>query len=219
VRIEPVADWTRLALEAAKQSALQLQTPRMKPPEDEILGDPEDEILGDFEPVTEDTDLTEPHYSNDDDDESEPEPEAAQPAGVLEGADLIRAKVAALVGARQGQAANDKQRGLAVRMLEQCFGSFDADQQKEMRHRVLRYLFGVSSSKDLQGQHHLALLDWLKPSKDSDGKYQPSEGRILEARILEHAALLADGQGELFDDPLLQMAAELGGVVTEAQEG
>jgi hypothetical protein len=102
-----------------------------------------------------------------------------------------------------------------VRMMGECFNTTDDGQRVEMRHRVLRYLFGVSSSKDLQGQHHLAILDWLKPARNGDGKYQPSEGAILEARIVEHAALLDEGQGELFGDSLVQAAQALGGVVVQ----
>lgn len=141
------------------------------------------------------------------------QPEPAQP--VIESPDLIRAKVAAFVGARQGQEANDRQCGLAVSMLEKCFNSDDHGERVEMRHRVQFYLFGVKSSKDLQGHHWLALLDWLKPARDESGKYQPSEGGILEARIIEHAALLSEGQGELFADPLIAEAIRLGGKIID----
>lgn len=144
------------------------------------------------------------------------QPEPAQP--VMESADMIRVRVAAFVGARQGQPANDKQRGLAVSMLEKCFNTDDAGQRAEMRHRVQFYLFGVKS-KDLQGFHWLAILDWLKPAKDANGRYQPSEGGILEVRIVERAALLDEGQGQLFaDDDLVQAGGELGGVVVGASE-
>lgn len=146
----------------------------------------------------------------------EPEAEPAQPA-MLESPDLIRAKIAAFVGARQGQEANEKQRGLAVSMLERCFNTDDAGQRAEMRHRVQFYLFGVKSGHDLQGPHWLAVLDWLKPTKDAHGKYQPSEGGQLEARIIERAALLDEGQAELFaGDDLVQKGLELGGVVVES---
>lgn len=58
MRLEPVADWTRLALEAAKQSALQLSEPAAEPADDDV----ED---GEFTvPAAEDTDFSEPHMSD-----------------------------------------------------------------------------------------------------------------------------------------------------------
>jgi hypothetical protein len=61
----------------------------------------------------------------------------------------------------------------------------------------LKYLFGVYSSKELESQHFLAILDWLKPAKDAEGKYQPSELGMTEARAIERVQLLAEGQSEL----------------------
>jgi hypothetical protein len=203
VRLEPVADWTRLALEAAKQAALQLQAPHMDAPEDAIAGD--------FEPV-EDTDFDEPHEPGEGDDEPEAESEAEEPIEITP--ETIRVKVAALVGNREGQAANEKQVGLAQGMLAACFNT-DDDQRQEMRHRVLRWLFGVKSSHELQGQHYLAILDWLHPARNEAGKYEPSEQGAFEARMVEHAALLDEGQGELFADPLIQAALDMGGVIAE----
>jgi hypothetical protein len=108
----------------------------------------------------------------------------------------IRAKVAGFVGARQGQDANSKQVGLACSMLEACYNA-DADLRKEMRHRTFKFLFGVGSSKELGGAHHLAILDWLTPARGEDGKYHPSDLGAKEARIVEHAALMSEGQLEL----------------------
>jgi hypothetical protein len=131
--------------------------------------------------------------------------------------ETIRVKVAALVGSRAGQAANEKQVGLAQGMLAACFNT-DDDQRQEMRHRVLRWLFNVKSSHELQGQHYLAILDWLHPARNEAGKYEPSEQGAFEARMVEHAALLDEGQGELFADPLIQTALDMGGRIVETGE-
>jgi hypothetical protein len=151
-------------------------------------------------------------YGNDDDHAlgDKPEPLEITP-------ETVRVKVAALVGARQGQAANEKQVGLAQGMLAACFNT-DDDQRQEMRHRVLRWLFGVKSSHELQGQHYLAILDWLHPARNEAGKYEPSEQGAFEARMVEHAALLDEGQGELFADPLIQAALNMGGRIVETGE-
>ncbi|RPI64472.1 MAG: hypothetical protein EHM48_00770 [Planctomycetaceae bacterium] len=127
--------------------------------------------------------------------EVEIEEESASEADALS-PESIRAKVAGFVGARQGQAANAKQIGLACSMLEACYNA-DADLKKEMRHRTFKFLFGVGSSKELGGAHHLAILDWLKPDRGEDGKYHPSDLGAKEARIVEHAALMSEGQLEL----------------------
>jgi hypothetical protein len=188
---------------------------------------PEDAITGDFEPV-EDTDFDEPRddaEGDDEDDDELAEPQkAATPPDDLS-PHSIRAKVAMLVGARDGQPANERQVGLAQGMLAACFNTDDDGQRQEMRHRVLRYLFGVGSSSELQAHHHLALLDWLHPARDEGGKYRPSELGAKEARIIEHAALLDLGQTEFEfavvddggDDPLVAAAIALGGVIIETE--
>jgi hypothetical protein len=128
--------------------------------------------------------------------------------------ETIRVKVAALVGKYGEDDASDKQQGLAVSTLEKCFTFADEGDRQEARHRTLKFLFGVGSSKDLHGCHFRAILDWLHPER-VDGKYRPSEQGAFEARMVEHAALLDESQGELFADPLIQAALDMGGRIVE----
>jgi hypothetical protein len=112
-------------------------------------------------------------------------------------AEAIRIKVGGFVGERskRGVLPNPQQIGLACAMIEACFNA-GADLRKEMRHRVFKFLFGVASSKEMTF-HHLAILDWLKPTRGVDGKYHPSEEGAREVNAVEHAALMVDGQMEL----------------------
>ncbi len=74
VRLEPVADWTRLALEAAKYQALQLQAPR-----GELAPGPDD-VEGEYT-VEDDTDFNEPRFSDEDEPEGDGDPGQAAATG------------------------------------------------------------------------------------------------------------------------------------------
>lgn len=140
-----------------------------------------------------------PEWTEVEDDEGELMEESASEEAPRQDAlspESIRAKVAGFVGVRDGQAANERQVGLAQGMLAACFNTDDVGQRQEMRHRTLLYLCNVGSASELHGPHHLAILDWLKPSRDDGGKYQPSEQGAKEARIVEHAALMSEGHLE-----------------------
>lgn len=96
---------------------------------------------------------------------------------------------------KQGQECNDKQRGLVAGMIEACFaGDIDSDKN---RHTITRYLIGVDSLRDATGPQVLALLDWLKPTKDSGGAYQPDSNAVAEAANVLHEAMIEAGQTEM----------------------
>ena len=88
--------------------------------------------------------------------------------------------------------ASDKQRGLVVGVLEECFGGMG--NEKEKRASVTAYLFGVESSKDLTGGQVKAILDWLKPERGSDGMYRACEEACSEARKIVVARMKDMGQ-------------------------
>lgn len=88
--------------------------------------------------------------------------------------------------------ANQPQRGLVASMLEQCFAG-DPDSDK-IRHSVTKYLIGYDSLKDVPGTFILALLDWLKPEKDSGGAYHVDPMASKEARSVWTEALKDAGQ-------------------------
>jgi hypothetical protein len=165
VRIEPVADWTRLALEAAKQSALQLQEPRMTNP-------PDDAIAGDFEPV-EDTNFDEPH-EGEDDDEPEAEPEATQPAQPDNDTPAVDEK---LVACLKMKTATGKE-----------LASLSREQRTELHSKLIA----------------------LSPEKITEAIIALDEALVY---INEHTA--PERQGELFADPLIQAALDMGGRIVE----
>ncbi len=96
--------------------------------------------------------------------------------------------------AHAGKTATDNQRSLAVGMLNQCFANEHAEAN---RHTFQKWIFGVDSSKDLPGPAVLALLDWLKPTKDSGGAYSPSDMAVREALAVIGQAVIDAGQLQL----------------------
>lgn len=109
--------------------------------------------------------------------------------------EVVRQKIDEKAAAHLGDLATDGQRGLATGMLEACFAG-DATSDKK-RHTILKHLFGVTSSNDLAAPQVLALLDWLRPQKDSGGAYAPESNAAKEAQAIVTAAMKEAGQGEL----------------------
>jgi hypothetical protein len=90
-----------------------------------------------------------------------------------------------------GKTANAKQRSLLVMLLNQIF------QDDSKRHEFQFGLLGMTSSKAIDDQMVLALLDWLKPQNDSGGEYRPDPMAIREAQAVLTAAQQKAGQAEL----------------------
>jgi len=80
-------------------------------------------------------------------------------------------------------------------MLEACFAGDPASTEK--RHSVLGYLFDTVSGKDLTNGEILALLDWLKPTKDSGDAYTPDPMAVKEAQAVIAERMKELGQEEL----------------------
>ena len=67
-----------------------------------------------------------------------------------------------------------------------------------MRRDVLYYLFGVESSKNLNGAQVAAVLEWIADDKDPvTGDYPLKEHAQAEANAIFTAQMKAAGQGEL----------------------
>ena len=94
-----------------------------------------------------------------------------------------------------GKEANANQRGLLRGMLEELFAG-EVDAEKKYRS-VSMYLTGEDSTSSMSGAQVIALLDWIKPSKDDGGAYFSDPMAIKEAHQIEHAVLLDAGQTEL----------------------
>jgi len=91
--------------------------------------------------------------------------------------------------------ASTEQLGLAVGMLETCFAGDPASTEK--RRSVLAYLFDVDSGSNLTNGEILALLDWLKPTRDSGGAYTPDPMAFKEAQAIIQQYTIESGQAEL----------------------
>ena len=91
-----------------------------------------------------------------------------------------------------GKSASDKQVQLVAILLDEIFSG-----DKDQRHTVQRFLFGVESLTDAADEMILAALDWLKPEQDSGGMYIPDPMAAKEANTAYSAALEAEGQNKL----------------------
>jgi hypothetical protein len=94
--------------------------------------------------------------------------------------------------------ATDKQRGLVAAVLKECFaGDKDAEIIRKM---VIQYLIGydsLSSTKGAPGIYVNALMDWLKPEKDSGGAYRADPTASAEAQKVYREVLKDSGQIEM----------------------
>lgn len=182
--IEADPAWVKAKLLAMKAAALPGNGLGDEIPLLEAPHDPEDDERG-------------PDWGEVDTGEIVDEPAPAKPTNAKRPypPETVRAKIDEKAAAHLGDAASDAQRGLATGMLEACFAGDDASDAK--RHTVLKHLFGVTSSNDLTPEKVLALLDWLKPSKDTGGAYSPDANAAKEARAIVTEAMRAAGQEEL----------------------
>ncbi|TET84640.1 MAG: hypothetical protein E3J37_03405 [Anaerolineales bacterium] len=98
-------------------------------------------------------------------------------------------------GGHASDKATVEQLGLAMGMLEACFAGDPASEEK--RRSALAYLFEVDSGRDLTNGEILALLDLLKPTKDSGGAYTPDSMAVKEIQAVVTERIKELGQGEL----------------------
>ena len=90
--------------------------------------------------------------------------------------------------AGNGKTATQKQRSFLVMLLDQMLGG------DSKRHEFLFGLLDVTSSKQIDDQMVLALLDWIKPVADSGGEYKPDAMAAREAQAVLSAAQVKAGQ-------------------------
>jgi len=109
--------------------------------------------------------------------------------------ETVKKKIADKVTKNGNVTANEKQIGLLASQLETCFAG-DADSEKK-RKTVTQYLIGKESTKNMTGAEIVALLDWVKPEKDSGGAYTPNPMSIKEAALILRQAYIDAGQQEL----------------------
>jgi len=109
--------------------------------------------------------------------------------------EALRSFMAKKAGVRASDKASVDQLGLAMGMLNACFAGDSASEEK--RHSIIVYLFDTDSGKNLTNGEILALLDWLKPTKDSGGAYTPDPMAVKEAQAVITERMKELGQDEL----------------------
>jgi hypothetical protein len=91
--------------------------------------------------------------------------------------------------AEKERPATDKQRKLFVVLLSKETG--------DKRHTIQEYLFGETSSKDIDAQMINAALKWMKPTPDSGGDLMMCDMAKKELSAVHDAALIAKGQQKM----------------------
>lgn len=92
----------------------------------------------------------------------------------------------------------ERERGLrhSVRThLEGCFAGKDAS---DKRKTVQKYVFGRTSSTELEAFEINALHKWLEPRPDTSEEWRPNSHSVIEAQRMYEAALEEEGQKRLF---------------------
>lgn len=107
----------------------------------------------------------------------------------------LKNSLAMKASGHSSDSASVEQLGLAMGMLEACFAGDAASEEK--RRSALAYLFEVDSGRDLTNGEILALLDLLKPTKDSGGAYTPDSMAVKEIQAVVTERIKELGQGEL----------------------
>lgn len=111
--------------------------------------------------------------------------------------EVLRTGLAHAVKKHGSAPASQAQRGLLVGVLEACFLGEHATAK---RHSVTKYLTGHDSlalEHGAPGGAVLALLDWMKPTRDSGGAYLADAMATREAGLVLRQAMVEAGQTEM----------------------
>lgn len=181
INIEADPDWVRAAVQRLAGFALTGEMPKgyLMPPTPVQLGgsvDPGQEETDENPLDAEFTDVTDEGQEPPAPPEPTPQPQSTaekkpteqKPADRPLSPDMLRDMLIRRASSKSGEA-SPQQVGLTVSMMEQVFAP--AADAAKIRHFCTEYLFGVKSTKELKGGQIKALLDWLKPIKDSGGAY------------------------------------------------
>lgn len=69
------------------------------------------------------------------------------------------------ISASSNKVANQNQRGLVYLLLREVFPD------QELRHQICKDIFGVELWSDVKDDQAWAMLEWMKPIRETDGKY------------------------------------------------
>lgn len=112
-------------------------------------------------------------------------PRPMQPATLKEALEVKATKYLA-------KPATEKQVNLVAMLMGEAFGG-----DEKIRHSVLKYLTGATSTKLVSAGMINALLDWLNSTQDSGGAYSVDPMSAKELQAVWTEALKEAGQGEL----------------------
>jgi recombination protein RecT len=146
-------------------------------------------------------------YDNDDipgdiQDENQEEVQKPKPKGNIRPYDpqTVIDRITERANKYVGKTASKDQRGLLVCTLDICFAGTDAYIKRHETSILLQFISGESSSKKVPDNYVLAILDWLKPTKDSGGQWIPDQMAAKEAQSLLIYARKQNRQKELFEN-------------------
>lgn len=94
----------------------------------------------------------------------------------------------------EGATVNGNQRALVAGMIEVAFAGEQNSGDK--RRQVMKYLTGMESILGVPAPMVKAMLDWLKPERDSGGAYKPDHRAIADIVSIYNTAQIAAGQQE-----------------------
>jgi hypothetical protein len=121
--------------------------------------------------------------------EGDDQPEAEPAREITE---RVKHQVSETTARYGSRTATDKQKQLAFLVLREACGNDDAK-----RHTVQAQVFGVKTFEALTDAQMLALIDWLKPYKNGDGRYHANADAVKDAEAIVREALVAAGQQPL----------------------
>jgi hypothetical protein len=122
---------------------------------------------------------------------AEPKPIRPYPA------EKVRENIQKLSEKYADKTASAEQKNLMVGMIEMCFAGSSKEITEMKRHEICSYLSGEASSKKIADKYVIAILDWLKPAKDSGGAYTPDGMAVKEAGAILIARAEESGQEKL----------------------
>lgn len=212
ISIEADPEWVKAALQETKRLALPGNGLALPAPSGEIPED--DQSFKDLEVDHDDDELEDGEYQFLD--EQEPSPDPVKPETPKTSEPVLNAKAAPDMNGKDRPYApaalraklqergkqytgrpTEKQLGLIAMLIEKAFAG--RENSKELRHDVQFYLFGHESLKEAEpGTVLAALNNWLKPTQDNGGDYEPDPMAIKEILQIQPEALIAEGQKSLF---------------------
>lgn len=115
--------------------------------------------------------------------------------------EVLREKLQKLAASKYtGAQITQPQRGLVAGMIRVALAGDPAEDW--LRHQVMGYLAGNESVLEVSAEMVKAMIDWLKPLKDSGGAYTPEGISAVEIRLVADE-LRANQPGDAAPEPVI----------------